>query len=153
MKNTRLAIGGIFMAPRKPEHEGGARMAAKQELERRLLKELSACEAGVWEALVQGDMQADEAALADNFLGVYSDGFSEKTDHVQQLANGAVMQSYRLGRMRVMSLGPRHALISYRADFLRTGHTKAEAMYITSVWKRASQGWVNIFSQDTLAID
>lgn len=128
-------------------------MTINSERVQQLLDEISVCEAAVWGALVRGDQQADDAALADSFLGVYSDGFAQKVDHVQQLRNGATMQSYELSMLRAMPLGTEHAVLSYRADFLRVGKAKSEAMYISSIWQRKSGSWINIFSQDTLATD
>ncbi|MFN4099589.1 MAG: DUF4440 domain-containing protein [Pararhodobacter sp.] len=128
-------------------------MTIRQEQEIRLLAELSACESRVWDALVRGDRQADDAALANDFLGVYSTGFATKIEHVQQLASGATMRSYRLSMQRVMALGEEHAVLSYRADFMRSGKGERESMYVSSIWQRRSGSWINIFSQDTPAID
>ena len=117
-----------------------------------LLFELEACETSVWEALVRGDALADKAALHDDFLGVYSDGFSEKTDHVQQLDDGPTITSFELTNCRILSLGNDHAVFSYRADFIRTGNGAAEAMYVSSIWQRSKGSWLNVFSQDTPAL-
>ena len=114
-----------------------------------LLAALTACETAVWDALVRGDAAADAAALAGDFLGVYSDGFARKSDHVGQLANGPTVQSYTLSQCTARALGPVHALLCYRAQFLRPGQDTAEAMYVSSVWQRTDAGWINIFSQDT----
>jgi len=116
-----------------------------------LLAELKLCEINVWEALVQGNMQADDKALHEEFLGVYSDGFSGKTEHVQQLACGPIVESYELSNLRVLPLGPDHAVLSYRADFLRKKLTVPEAMYVSSIWRRQVGFWINVFSQDTPA--
>ncbi|MBR2657351.1 MAG: nuclear transport factor 2 family protein [Loktanella sp.] len=128
-------------------------MTISQEHDDQLLVELCACEVSVWDALTRGDRQADDGALADIFLGVYSDGFAGKCDHVQQLGSGATMQSYRLSMHRVMALGAEHAVLSYRVDFLRAGKADPEAMYVSSIWQRRAGGWINIFSQDTIATD
>ncbi|MEO8243171.1 MAG: DUF4440 domain-containing protein [bacterium] len=127
--------------------------AISAQQDEQLLAELGRCETGVWDALIRGDIAADAAALADNFLGVYADGFAVKADHVQSLEHGATMQSYDLSSMRVMALGADHAVLSYRADFLRVGQARPEAMYISSIWQRTAAGWINVFSQDTSAVD
>ena len=118
-----------------------------------LLAELTTCETAVWEALVSGDKDADAAALQDGFLGVYSDGFATKSDHVRQLDDGPTVQSFTLSDCRVMPLGHDHAVFSYRAEFVRTGKDQTEAMYISSIWQRTEDGWINVFSQDTIATD
>lgn len=118
-----------------------------------LLATLAQCETNVWDALVNGDMQADDAALADGFLGVYSDGFANKADHVQQLASGPTVDRYALSDLRAKPLGDGFALLSYRAAFLRKGQTDFEAMYVSSIWQRTEDGWINVFSQDTAATD
>ncbi|WP_108813950.1 nuclear transport factor 2 family protein [Loktanella sp. Alg231-35] len=117
-----------------------------------LLAALTRCETDVWDALVIGNMRADDAALDDGFLGVYSDGFAGKADHVQQLADGPTIQSFQLFDLRVLALGPDHAVLSYRAAYLRVHHSEPEAMYVSSIWRRKGQGWINVFSQDTPAL-
>lgn len=108
-------------------------------------------ETRVWEALVSGDAMADGAMLTSDFLGVYPDGFSDRAAHMAQLADGPVMQGYDLDQARLMVLGADGALLSYRASFVRAGGRQTEVMYITSLWQRSGDGWLNSFSQDTPA--
>tara|TARA_R110002073_G_scaffold140173_1_gene290570 strand:+ start:67 stop:456 length:390 start_codon:yes stop_codon:yes gene_type:complete len=110
-----------------------------------------ACESGVWEALVSGDIAADSAALAEDFLGIYPDGFSGKSDHIAQLTAGPSVQRYLLSDVRVLPLGAGHAAIVYCADFVGLGKTEASRMYVTSIWRHEAAGWINILSQDTPA--
>lgn len=116
-----------------------------------LLQTLQRCETSVWNALVDGNADADRAALHADFLGVYSDGFATKTEHVDQLANGPSVAQYSLTNFQLKALGDDHAVLSYRADFLRQGKDEPEVMYVSSIWQRDPTGWVNIFSQDTPA--
>jgi len=116
-----------------------------------LLAELVACETRVWQALVAGDAGADRAALAPGFLGVYPDGFSGREAHVAQLLRGPTVARFTLSEAQAMPLGEAHGLLAYRADYRRTGRMVDEAMYVSSVWRRAGAGWVNVFSQDTPA--
>lgn len=118
-----------------------------------LLNDLLRHETAVWEALVQGDAAADRAALAENFLGVYPDGFADREDHVGQLANGPSVATYKLSHMQARPLGGAFALLSYRAEFIRAARSETEAMYVSSIWQRVGDGWVNVFSQDTPAQD
>jgi len=124
-------------------------MTEKWDQNHTLLAELTECENHVWDALVDGDRHADEAALGERFLGVYPDGFAGKTQHVQQLSNGSTMHSYTLSDIRVLTLGTDHAVLSYRAEFCRRNQNKLEGMYVSSIWERVDGGWINIFSQDT----
>ncbi|MCC5970966.1 MAG: nuclear transport factor 2 family protein [Pararhodobacter sp.] len=117
----------------------------------KLMNELIACETAVWEALVTGDAAADAAALSADFLGVYPDGFAGRDSHTGQLSNGPTVASYQLSEARVMPLGPDHALLAYRASFVRTGRERREGMFVSSIWRRCDDGWTNIFSQDTPA--
>ena len=114
---------------------------------------LIARETEVWEALVRGDASADAEALAEEFLGVYPDGFSGKGAHVGQLTGGPTVTAYRLSDHRTMRLGPDTALLAYRADYTRTAGTRSEAMYVTSIWQSREGRWINIFSQDTPAAE
>lgn len=127
-------------------------MNAKEPRDRDLTVQIEACETNVWAALLNGDIQADQDALDESFLGVYSDGFAGKEGHVQQLANGPTIASYALSGIKVRELGPDFAVISYRADFSRSGKSEAEAMYVSSIWRRKEAGWINVFSQDTPAV-
>lgn len=115
----------------------------------KLIEELKACETSVWQALQKGDAKADAAALCDEFLGVYGDGFAGKADHVGQLADGPSIEHFALSGFRTLMLGQEHALLSYRAEFRRTAATRSEAMYVSSIWQRTGTGWINVFSQDT----
>lgn len=114
-----------------------------------LLKALLGEEMKVWDALVAGDMAADKKALHPDFLGVYPSGFSDREGHVNQLSDGATVVSYRLSETRVLELGPDCCCLSYLANFMRRGSVEEEAMYVSSIWKQQTNGWVNIFSQDT----
>lgn len=105
-------------------------------------------ETQVWQALVDGDADADAAALASEFLGVYADGFADKTDHVAQLAAGPTVVRFALSQVSVRALGADHALIAYRADFQRRVGL-AEVMFVGSIWEKRAGDWINIFSQDT----
>jgi hypothetical protein len=59
-----------------------------------LLATLHHHEATIWEALLTGDGDGDGAALAENFLGVYSDGFAGKAEHTGQRAKGPTITAY-----------------------------------------------------------
>lgn len=121
--------------------------------------EILAAETAVWQALARGDTEADERALAEDFLGVYPDGFAGRAAHVGQLAHGPTVADFTLSDVRVRALGPDHAMIAYRAAYRRTRgaerdhapETLPETMYVSSIWRRAGGGWVNLFSQDTPA--
>lgn len=118
---------------------------------RDLTQTIRAQETRVWQALVEGNAAADDAALASDFIGVYADGFAGKTDHVGQLADGPTVTHYSLSDVRVRAMGADHALISYQADFTWSGRQIPERMFVSSIWQRDREGWINIFSQDTSA--
>ncbi len=116
-----------------------------------LKAEILACEKKVWDAMIAGDAHVDAAALSDGFLGIYPDGYSGKSDHVAQLSNGPTIIGYELSDIRILPLGDSHASLTYCADFLATGSDETKRMYVTSIWQRDSDGWINILSQDTPA--
>lgn len=118
-----------------------------------LLTDLLARERLVWQALVDGDAARDAALLDDDFLGVYPDGFATKADHLGQLEDGPTILTFDLSEAQARSLGPGHALLSYRATFQRRSREEPEVMYVTSIWHRRGAGWVNVFSQDTPAVE
>lgn len=107
-----------------------------------------ALETKVWQALVNGDAQADSALLTPDFLGVYPSGFAGRADHAGQVQAGPVMRRYRLDQARLRVIGAHHALLSYRATYARaTGDD--QVMFISSLWQRVAGQWLNSFSQDT----
>jgi hypothetical protein len=126
-------------------------MQDQDPVHKQLLSAVMAAETRVWQALVTGDAGADEAALAETFLGVYPSGFAGRADHVGQLANGPTVARFELSDARVKPLGDAHALLSYCADFQRVGRPSSERMYVSSIWQRQVGDWINIFSQDTPA--
>lgn len=118
-----------------------------------ILDELLAMERQVWEALVAGDRAADTALLAPDFLGVYPSGFADRANHASQLDAGPSVLEYRITQARAMPLADGIALLSYLAHYSRpAAPERNDAMYVTSIWRRAGHGWENIFSQDTVAV-
>lgn len=108
-------------------------------------------ESKVWEALVAGDMQIDASLLADDFLGVYSSGMAGKEEHAAQLEGGPTVADYSLSDARLLMLAEDTVLLTYLARWTRRATGKQDAMYITSIWKKSGEVWLNIFSQDTKA--
>ena len=109
-------------------------------------------ETEVWEALVSGDAAADEALLAEDFLGVYPSGFADRSEHVGQLANGPTVAEFELSQARAFVVSPGNVMLAYRADFTQRGTDGMEgqraAMYISSLWSRRDRQWLNTFSHD-----
>lgn len=119
------------------------------EKTRDLKNHLFALETQVWEALVSGDGSADEALLAEDFIGVYPDGFAGKDAHVGQLESGATVSDYRLSEVQLQAISEEAALLIYRADYLRQAPDVWEVMLVSSLWQKRSGSWINTFSQDT----
>ena len=123
---------------------------AEQDLDA-LQQTITSCERRVWNALAAGDGAADATLLSPHFLGVYPDGFAGKQEHYGQLDHGPTIYNYELQDIRLIPLGPNHALLSYRASFQRNATSAREIMYVSSVWQKDDGGWINIFSQDKIA--
>lgn len=119
------------------------------------LDQALALERRVWRALRTGDQDLDESMLSQDFLGVYPSGFSDRADHVEQLADGPTVHDVHLSEARLVQLAEGQVLLSYRADWRAPRSVgsdqpgPARAMYITSIWSRRAGGWINTFSQDT----
>jgi hypothetical protein len=108
----------------------------------------------VWEALRRGDAEADAALLSDDFLGVYPTGFADRAEHAGQLAGGPTVASYELYDARLIVVSDSDAMLCYRADWRRFGtgeRDAAEAMYVSSLWSRRGDRWLNTFSHDCVA--
>ena len=115
------------------------------------LDDIVAREVKVWEALVEGDPQADGAMLTEDFLGVYTTGFSDRAGHMAELREGPTMAEYRLSEAQLKWLGKKRVTLSYRAEYRKAGSEAWEAMYISSIWELRDGEWLNSFSQDTPA--
>ena len=112
------------------------------------LSDFIALEQRVWQALVDGDAEADAELLLPEFLGVYPSGFSDRAGHVGQLSNGPTVSRFKLSEARILPVGLSHVLLCYRARFARVGSDEEE-MYVSSLWVRRQGEWRNVFSQDT----
>ena len=113
-----------------------------------------ALETQVWEALVNGDADADRALLTSDFLGVYTTGFATRSEHAAQLANGPTMASYAIREARLIRVSPTNAVLCYRADYqpIQDGRPAGDqTMFISSLWTERDGRWLNSFSQDTPA--
>ncbi len=111
-------------------------------------------ETQVWDALMKGDATADSKLLAEDFLGVYSSGFADRSEHVGQLVDGPTVASFKLSDSRILMISDEAVLHAYRADWYRAESPDSpEVMYISSLWVRRSERWINVFSQDTPADD
>jgi len=113
-----------------------------------LLAEIHNLEIKVWDALVAGDPKADRELLTESFLGVYPSGFANKADHCGQLRDGPTVDEYQLSEMQLRVITESAVLLSYRAAYCRPGQDR-EVMFISSLWEKTGDGWLNSFSQDT----
>ena len=118
------------------------------------IDDLIRLERTVWDALVEGDAEADAELLAEEFLGVYATGFASRFDHVEQLTDGPSVSAYQLYELRKLDISEEAVMLSYRAEFQRAsgaGDGRPEVMYVSSLWCQQGDRWINIFSQDTPA--
>jgi len=106
-------------------------------------------EHAVWRALVDGAPDVDARLLAADFLGVYPSGFADRSEHVGQLTAGPSVADYELFDARVVDVSDAAALLVYRATYRRPDRAEHEEMYVSSLWCRRGDEWVNTFSQDT----
>ena len=114
--------------------------------------ELIQLETQVWRALQSGDAVADAAMLADDFLGGYPTGFSDRAGHADQLADGPTVAEFEIHDATMTVVTEENVLLSYRADFRRAAQdAESETMFVSSLWARRGGRWVNTFSQDTPA--
>jgi hypothetical protein len=111
-----------------------------------------ALEDAVWQALRQGDAQADARLLADDFVGVYESGVSDKAGHVEQLRSGPVVASYAIERPRLLLQTPDVLVLTYTSTSrhpAQPAHEPDRTLFVTSIWCQRDGHWVNVFSQDT----
>ena len=116
------------------------------------LEDCIALEQQVWNAMLNGDPEADKRALTENFLGVYETGFSDRETHCKAMAHGPIAKSYTISEARLLGLSEEIVILSYLATWvpIRNGNAQQEeVMYISSVWQKSGDSWLNVFSQDT----
>ncbi|MDO5495521.1 MAG: nuclear transport factor 2 family protein [bacterium] len=107
-------------------------------------------ETAVWEALRNGDRDADRALLAEDFVGVYPTGFVTREDHLAEIAQGPSVYAYEFLETKVLSISPEAALIAYRVWFQHTRSSQPVEWMVSSLWELGPEGrLVNTFSQDT----
>lgn len=108
-------------------------------------------ESRVWQALVDGDAEADRELLADDFLGVYPNGFAARDEHVAQFASSPTVSHFSIDRPHWIEIGESAHLLCYEARFRRPGSDELHRMYVSSLWQLVDGRWLNTFSQDTPA--
>lgn len=111
-------------------------------------------ETKVWDALVNGDIETEKQLIADDFLGIYETGFSDKDEYLSQLEDGPSIEWYKISNSRIILEGATSAALTYQADFISSINRESkikETMYVTSIWSLRNGKWVNTLSQDTLA--
>ncbi|OZE40000.1 MULTISPECIES: nuclear transport factor 2 family protein [unclassified Rhodococcus (in: high G+C Gram-positive bacteria)] len=108
-------------------------------------------ESRVWDALANGDADADLELLSADFVGVYPTGFANRADHANQLADGPSIASYSISEAKLIEVSGNAAVLCYRADYLRLHRSVGEAMFVSSLWFQRDGRWQNKFSQDTPA--
>jgi hypothetical protein len=112
-------------------------------------------ETRVWDALARGDADADRELLSSDFVGVYSTGFADRSDHAGQLVDGPTVASYSITDTRLIRVSAAAVMFCYRAEYrhLRDGIPGIdETMYVSSLWTEHEGRWWNVFSQDTPAL-
>lgn len=106
-------------------------------------------ESHVWDALANGDADADLELLSADFVGVYSTGFANRADHAGQLADGPSIASYSITEAKPIEVSTDAAMLCYRASYKRPHRSVGESMFISSLWLRKDGRWRNAFSQDS----
>lgn len=107
-------------------------------------------ETAVWQALVDGDLAADAALLAEDFVGLTPTGFSDRADHLAGISAGPTVAAFDLSEARVVTVSDGAHLLLYRAVYERVDTPgSSDSMFVASLWCRRAGRWVNVFSQDT----
>jgi len=97
-------------------------------------------------------VKKDAEMLSDDFVGVYSTGIWNKSQHCKQLEAGPVVAKYELQNPIIQSRPDGSVMLIYSATYtpLKNGEIEAERkMYVSSLWENRGGRWLNVFSQDT----
>lgn len=139
----------MYSVTRAEWSEVRARLAGKARPN--ALQTILELEKQVWEALKNGDAEADRRLLSEDFLGVYATGRAGRDAHAAPLEKGPTVTSYSLSDEELRELRPGLLLLTYRAEFTAPDSTEPQRVLITSLWEQRGGEWVNTFSQDTEA--
>ncbi len=113
-------------------------------------------ETQVWESLRSGDYASSAHLIGDDFLGVYPIGFVTRDEQKAALVNrGPMVAAYELHDARLVIVSDGDVLLCYRANSRPIGTDEEKPMattYISSLWSKRGEEWLNVFSQDTTAV-
>lgn len=109
-----------------------------------------AYETAVWQALVDGDATADAELLAPEFVGVTPTGVAGRDAHAGALTDGPTVVRFEITEPRLLTVSDDAVLLIYRAVYEPVGpDASSGSMWVSSLWCRRGDRWVNVFSQDT----
>ena len=114
--------------------------------------ELISMEKKTWELWKAGDKCSFAALLADGFVNVDAQGFSNKSENIEEFDNFS-NQEYRLSDFNVRWNRADVAMILYKA-YLKgkyKGEPFEENLYVSSEWVRLGGKWLNVFYHETAA--
>lgn len=141
----------MYSVTRSEWPEVGARLSGEARPDP--LQTVLDLEKQVWEALKNGDAEADRRLLSEDFLGVYAAGRAGREAHAAPLGAGPSVATYTLSAEQVRTLAPGLLLLSYRAEFTAPDSPDLHRVLVTSIWQQRGETWVNVFSQDTESHD
>lgn len=154
-QSVAAGLSPIWLADRRAQVHGKATEPVPTACPNILPPELTAIlahERGIWDALASGDSKSDHELLDERFLGVYSTGFANRDEHVDQLRSGPCISEFCLHEARMLIVKPDVIVLAYMVTFRRTGarlNDPPERMYVSSLRQAGTDGWRNVFSQDT----
>jgi len=106
----------------------------------------------IWEAFINGNYEQDLRYLDNNFLGVYSSGYSNRTEHAEPLKKSPIAIKYEMSDIKLLHLADNCYLLAYYVEWVRKSNNQTEKMYVSSIWQKVENQWKNTFSQDSLCI-
>jgi hypothetical protein len=151
-----LAISGICFAQTKtksaakvnPAHKNATAPAAiPNAVQERLITR----EKDLFAAEQRRAFATIDEALAEDFHEIASDGELHTKAEVMPLIGDVKIEDYSLTDFKVLPIGERCAIITYRADIRATykGQYFPPKLYMSSVWVRRQGSWRLTFHQAT----
>ena len=107
----------------------------------------------MYESIKSGDMETFESNLAENFMSVYEEGFSNREQEIASIKN-LTIDSYEMSDIKVMTPAENIAMIVYTLNASGTwNQEKFEGKYYsTSTWMKGDDGnWKGIMHTETKA--
>jgi hypothetical protein len=105
-----------------------------------------------WDAVKTKDYKTYVRFLAEDFVDVLPDGIQTKSEE-EKAIDQLTVYDYKWEHLRVVHFSPDVTLLVYKATQKATfcGQPLPTPTWVSSLWMRRNESWLNVFAQETKA--